>query len=63
MLHRVGGQMNLQRGGICVRTVAIVALEGLVFVVLPSVGLQRWKDGKEKACNEIRLKDIVSTFM
>lgn len=40
MLHCVGGQMNLQWGSICVCTMAVVALERFVFVVLPSVGLQ-----------------------
>lgn len=39
VFHRVRGQVHLQRGGVCVRTVAVVALERFVFVVLPSVGL------------------------
>lgn len=40
MFHRVCSQVYLQRGSICVCTVAVVALERFVFVVLPSVGLQ-----------------------
>lgn len=39
VFHRVRSQVHLQRGGIRVRAVAVVALERFVFVVLPSVGL------------------------
>lgn len=39
MFHRVCSQVYLQGGSIRVRTVAVVALERFVFVVLPSVGL------------------------
>lgn len=39
VFHRVRSQVYLQGGSIRVRTVAVVALERFVFVVLPSVGL------------------------
>lgn len=45
MFDRVCGQVNLQTGSICVTTITVVALEGLVFVVLPTVRL--WgEDGR-----------------
>lgn len=51
VFHCVCSQVYLQGGGIRVRTVAVVALERFVFVVLPSVGLEGCAAGwrKEKA--------------
>lgn len=39
VLDGVGGQVHLQAGGVRVRAVTAVALERLILVVLPSVGL------------------------
>lgn len=39
VFHGVCGQMHLQTGSICVTTVTVLALEWLVFVVLPTVRL------------------------
>lgn len=41
VLHRVRGQVHLQRGRVRVRPVTVVALEGFIFVVLPPVGLRK----------------------
>lgn len=56
MFHRVRSQVYLQRGSIRVRTVAVVALERFVFVVLPSVGLGGGSrvEGREIKCREGR---------
>ena len=40
MFDSVCGQVHLQAGSICVTTVTVVALERLVFVVLPTVRLK-----------------------
>lgn len=39
MFDGVCGQVHLQAGSVCVTTVTVVALERLVFVVLPTVRL------------------------
>lgn len=54
MFHRVCSQVYLQRGSICVCTVAVVALERFVFVVLPSVGLGNGSraEERESKCRE-----------
>lgn len=41
MLHRMRGEVHLERGCVCVRSMTVVALEGFIFVVLPSVGLRK----------------------
>ena len=48
VFHRVRSQVYLQRGSIRVRTVAVVALERFIFVVLPSVGLGGGGSGVEE---------------
>lgn len=40
MFDGVRGQMNLQAGGVCVTTIAVVAFVRFVFVVLPAVRLR-----------------------
>lgn len=40
VFHGVGGQVDLEGGGVCVRPVAVRTLVGFVFVVLPLVRLQ-----------------------
>lgn len=39
VFHRVRRQVHLEGGCVRVRPMTIVALEGFIFVVLPSVGL------------------------
>lgn len=52
MFDGVRRQVNLQTGSVCVTTVTVVTLEGLVFVVLPTVRLggkkNTHKRGKDK---------------
>lgn len=44
MFHGVCGKVHLQAGSVCVTTITVLALEWLVFVVLPTVRLLRGKN-------------------
>lgn len=48
MFDSVCGQVHLQAGSVCVTTVTVVALERLVFVVLPTVRLWGREETKKK---------------